>query len=246
MENYQIDPGLKPGKHYPSELVKLIEVFRGGRVVQHIGKGARQAQLQQEKEVKAIENMFKDFFFYQARVLKFQKYFDVKITPDNKAEWSLEKIKSLRQEFDRKWKEEFGTEEPTLVIEGIIKKANAKLKLANPQLLRRSAHFYLEPIAIMLTSTGAKKRFYLRDRGETFTYWELFAKVISGLDPRLVHRCAYSKCGKVFISKQRKKFHTECRSKYLSEKAVKSGFAKKWQKDYRDRLKKKIKTRKPA
>jgi hypothetical protein len=238
MENYWIDPKLKEGKHYPGELIGLIEMFNGGRVVQHVGK---LPQAQQEKEVKAIETMFKDFFFYQARVLKFQKYFDVKITADNKAEWSLKKIKAFRKKAHKEWKKEFPSEEPLPIIEGIIKKVNGKLKLAHPQLLRKSfsQNFYLEPIAI----TGAKKRFYSRNRGETFTYWKLFAKVISGLNPNLVHRCAFPKCGKVFISKQRKKFHSGCGQKYLSEKAVESGFAKKWQKDYRDRLKKKAKAR---
>lgn len=241
MEDYWIDPRLKQGKHYPVELTRLIEVFNGKRIMQHVGKGARRVFSKQEKEVRKIKGMFETYFSYQSRMVKFQKYFDIIITQDNKDEWNLKKIRAIRQEFSEKWKEEFPSERPREVIENIIKKVNGKLRFANPQLLTRSHYFYLEPIAIVLSSPGAKKKFFSRNIDVTFTYWELLAKVIDSLNPRLIRKCAY--CGKIYFSRQKKKFHTECRSKYFSEKAVKSGFAKKWQKDYRDRLKKKTKAR---
>ena len=243
MEDYWIDPRLKQGKHYPAELTRLTEVFNGKRVVTHIGKRAKLRKIQEGKEVGAIEKMFQDYFLYQARVLKFQKYSEWgqdKIKASTSGKEFADKIKALREDLKTEWDREFGTEKPGLVIEGIIKKVNAKLKLAHPQLLSKSygPGFYFEPITIY-----GKRRFFLRDQAETFTYWELLAKVIATLNPRLVHRCQYEPCSKIYFSRQRKKFHTECRSRYFSEKAVKNGFAKKWQKDYRDRIKKKAKNR---
>jgi len=244
MEDYWIDPRLKQGKHYPTELTRLIEVFNGKRIMKHVGKGARRVFSQQEREVRKIKGMFERYFFYQSRMVRFQKYFDTVITQDNKDEWNLRKIRALRKEFSAKWKEEFPSEKPGEVIGNIIKKVNGKLRFANPQLLKRSLSwntFYLEPIAIVLSSMGAKKKFFSRNIDVTFTYWELLAKVIDGLNPRLIRKCAY--CEKIYFSLQRKKFHTECRSRYFSEKYGKEGRNAERQKQYRQRKQKKLKAR---
>jgi hypothetical protein len=70
-------------------------------------------------------------------------------------------------------------------------------------------------------------------------WWHSLAKVIEGLDSKLVHQC--EACGNVFISKQTKKYHSECRGPYLSkifsERYVKSGRAASKQKAYRERKK---------
>jgi hypothetical protein len=245
-ENYWIDPKLKEGKHYPTELIRLIEAFNGKRVVTHIGKRAKLRKMQEGKEVGAIEKMFQDYFFYQARVLKFQKYSEWgqdKIKASTSGKEFADKIKVLREDLKTEWHKEFGTEKPGLVIEAIIKKVNAKLKLAHPELLSKSygPGFYLEPITIY-----GKRRFFLRDQAETFTYWELLAKVIATLNPRLVHRCQYEPCSKIYFSLQRKKYHSECRSKFLSEKYRRDGTRARIQREYRERKKLENRRRKKA
>src|SRR4030042_147548 len=149
MENYLIDPRLKEGKDYPIELSSLIEAFKGGRFMVLKGKGAELTKKKENKEVRIIEKMFIDYFLYQARMLKFEKY-NLTITKDNISEWPLDKIKAHRKELNKVWKEEFGTEKPNLTVEKIIKKVNAKLKIANPGLMRKGAGpgFYLEPIIL--------------------------------------------------------------------------------------------------
>ena len=77
--------------------------------------------------------------------------------------------------------------------------------------------------------------------------WVLLAQVIDskdghGLKPKLVHQCLY--CEKIFISRQRKKYHPNCKPKFLSEKAVREGKARERQKLYRQRKKKKSRVKK--
>jgi len=67
----------------------------------------------------------------------------------------------------------------------------------------------------------------------SYSLWLM--KIFVGLDPKLVHRCPY--CDGIFISRQKRKYHSPCKHKFLAQEAVRRGLAAKRQREYRGRLK---------
>jgi hypothetical protein len=126
------------------------------------------------------------------------------------------------------------------VVSRCVQRINRKLKNVNPQIERdpdTRRYFLTMPYNTAIDSK--KHREYLRQPELYYCFaWAWLAKVIDGVNPNLVHRCIA--CKKIFISKQKKKYHPECRGPYLSKKFsrkyVESGKAKMKQKAYRQRL----------
>lgn len=110
--------------------------------------------------------------------------------------------------------------------EKCIERINTKLRGMSPQLLfdAKGGHELVFKVTRETVLFGMME------------LWELLAKAIDskgGLNPKLVHQCPY--CKKIFFSRQRKKYHSECLRRFFSEKYKKEGLGKKWAKDYRER-----------
>jgi hypothetical protein len=229
MENYWIDRKLKPGKDYPPELIRLTDYFN--KKLEPFVKPI--SRRQQQKELQQIERIFNEFFFHQSKVLEFdRKHRDLAVVSASFNPRRLGLVTQRKKDYWQAFLKEHG-KDPRGIINRCINKVNAKLKLTSPQLLLRDGTYYLEPIAVF------SMRYLQRDKGAAIDLWELLAKIIDGVNPSLYKQCAY--CKQVFFSRQRKKFHSECRSKYFSEKYGKEGRNSERQKQYRLRKKEKTK-----
>jgi hypothetical protein len=233
VENYWIDKKLKSRRDYPPELITLTAYI--SKRWKLSDPGDRRGRQQQQKELGQIERIFNEYFFCQSKVKEFdKKHRDLIEVYASLIPWEPHTVKRGK-DYWQAFLEENG-EDPRRIINRCIQKVNAKLKETSPQLSEKGGRYYLDPAAIRFD-----RRCLERNRGGIIEQWILLAKVIDRVDPPLYKRCAH--CQQVFFSRQRKKYHTECRSKYFSEKAVKTGLARKRQKAYRERLKKRSATR---
>jgi hypothetical protein len=114
--------------------------------------------------------------------------------------------------------------------EECIRRVNAKLKLINPVLSRNEKGGY-DFKEIICGSNIAKRDPYTG--GEGIECWVWLAKVIAGLDPKLLHQCLH--CQNYFFSRQRQDYHPECKPKFFLEKYKKDGRQKGWEKESRKR-----------
>jgi hypothetical protein len=127
------------------------------------------------------------------------------------------------------------------VVSDCVKRINKRLENVNPQIeYDNERKKYLLKLPYETAIDSKKYRKYSKQPGLYYLFvWNWLAKVIDGLDPRLVRQC--EACKKIFISKQKKKFHSWCRGPYLSKlfsaRYVKSGKAAEKQKRYRENLK---------
>jgi len=215
VEKYQIDHRLRPGKDYPVELIPLLKAFRT-RSMGFTPPNTRKKIGAYQRQISLAERTFKEYFLHIVEgIIKIRKSLPGKIEviedPEKIAKLAL-KIKTI---------------DPLHV--NCIRRVNARLKYFTPQLIGDGeAGYKLEPFTL-----ESKKDLF----GEAIL-WAWLAKVLNsrtGLDPGLVHECLY--CQKIFISRQRKKFHPECQKKYFSEKYILEGIAKERQKAYRVRKK---------
>ena len=116
-----------------------------------------------------------------------------------------------------------------------IKRVNHQLRMFYPRLLPDGKDGWtLDPFTIESKDDPTRSR----------EIWQYLAQAISGMKRKHVFPCV--RCGKIIISKQKKKYHSYCQAKYFSEKYVKEGIAKRNQKAYRDRKKEKLKGWKKA
>lgn len=257
-ENYLIDPKLKKEKDYPPELETLLSIFQGKGPFKITMEANRNLIEAYRKPVNLVERTFKEYFLHRPKIVAIKIFDSQKSEPqiirDPK---EIEKVAQARKNFDP-------------IHKSCIRRVNAKLKYLSPQLLTSDVMYgyELEPFAMGYERKRVKKRevFSSAERAKMFPIswqfiacvaagempqrkliwgelilWAWLAKVIdskNGLDPRLVHQCPY--CKKVFFSRQRRKFHFECRARFFSEKAVREGAAKKRQKEYRERQKEKL------
>ena len=232
VENYWIDRKLKSGKDYPPELIQLTNFFNK-KWEPFVKPGGRRERRQQHKELEQIERIFNEFFFHQSKVLEFdKKHRDLAVRTLSLLPGQPPFV-TRKEDYWQAFLKDHG-KDPRGIIDRCINKVNAKLKLTSPQFVLRGGRYYLEPMAANISF-----RYLQRDKGEAINVWGLLAKIIDGLDPSLYKQCAY--CKQVFFSRQRKKFHPECRSRYFSEKYGKEGRNAERQKQYRLRKKKRAK-----
>ena len=220
--NYLFDKKLKPGKHFPKELPLLTAMFNKPNPLKILGhfSPSRRVNEKAKKEISLAEKTFMDFYFPEILANKKQAMHERFI---NSLDDSLKPAVLGLELQVKKW---------------CTETVNKRLKYYYPQLFPSPQGQY-ENYCLTLMLLRKNKD----DLGQ-FEIWEWLAKTIEGLDPKLVHRCAY--CRKIFFSRQKKKFHSQCWPKYFSEKYVSEGIAKKNQKAYRDRKKEKLKGRKKA
>jgi hypothetical protein len=236
MENYRIDRKLKSGKDYPPQLITLIHYFNKKWEPSVKPEGNR-GRRQRQKELKQIERIFNEFFFRQSKVVEFdRKHRDLAVVSASLAPGRPGLLTERKKDYWQAFLKEHG-KDPREIINRCINKVNAKLKLTNPELLPRGGRYYLEPISVRFSVRSLQ-----RNEWAAIDLWELLAKIIDGLDPSLYKQCPY--CKQIFLSRQRKKFHSECRSKYFSEKYGKEGRNAERQKQYRLRKKKSSRTMK--
>lgn len=223
IENYQIDPRLKVGRDYPDDLIRLVKAFITHEMM--LTSSSRKKTWSLERQILLAEETFKEYFLHNTTLPIQEK--EIIILKDGKEEVvkDSEEIKKVLKKM----------KDIDAIHLNCIRRINARLKYFSPQLTSNLEHGYkLEP-------------FYLEwkkdNLGEGIVWSWLAATIDSrkGLNPELVHECFY--CKKIFFSRQRKKYHPECQSKYFSEKAVKEGIAKRRQKDYRERKKKNVRVR---
>jgi len=211
---YLIDSRLKGGRDYPKELEMLIAFFHRKApfpLVSHHKALLRHFR----RKISSIEKAFKEWF----------------INPPGEIYKPI-KINKPLSEMTQK---EYHKVENIFVHKGLINRINRHLKKLNPALVPDGLR--IDGYKLAYTSIEAKKA----GLGESFL-WELLAKVIdseTGLDRNLFHQCPF--CRKIFISRQRKKYHPQCRVKYLSENYRESGKAKINLQRFRARQKKKTK-----
>jgi len=250
---YQIDPKLKSEKDYPPEASSLFDLFNSDprfaipiKAQRYNEKLSRYAESQYRREIALIKRTFNEFFLTRARMAKVEKYryprrIDLDRSPhENLSRLGREALRTFRQE----WIKDFGIrKDPDRLVNECLKRVNTKLRYFYPEVHPESRG--KEEIQKYSLAFPTRVRDFLKrkDLGAAQPYWMRLAKAIIGLDPRLVHQCPH--CKAIFISKQRKKFDTPaCRSKFFSEKAVRTGLGRKRQKQYRDRMKKTSKARK--
>jgi hypothetical protein len=213
IQDYQIDPRLKAGKDYPSELELLFEKFKS-RKMGLLQTNSKEKIRSYQRQIELVEKTFKEYFLITATITGIEK-----ITPGK-----IERI-SEPQELEKEAKRVKNFDP---IHRNAVRRVNARLKYFTPQLWPRADFGYrLEP-------------FFLDNKKDPFgevLLWAWLSLAIAELDPELVRECAY--CGKIFISRQRKKYHPECQRRFFSEKAVLEGIARKRQKDYRERKKEK-------
>lgn len=240
MPKYLIHRRLKVGKHYPPELPALTSLFEGGIAIFPFALPGQSRKVKNvmRLEIQLIEKTFLDFFLNRSNLIKYELKFDEWKKKHSTNQNPKAAIRKELQRLSKAAKIESGPCS-IKVVNRCVDRINRKLKFFNPRIQSGSEGYKLN-FTPYFTSENSKV-FLKKPSLLPVIGWAWLAKVIDGLDPKLFHQCGY--CQKIFFSKQIKKFHTECRSKYFSEKAVESGFAKKWQKDYRRRLKKKTKAR---
>ena len=222
MANYLIDSRLQEKKDYPSELLPLLRAFTTREIGFTTTLKRRDKQIYQ-RQISLVERTFREYFLHTvqgiSKILSGKPGKLETIQNASHIEKRAKRIKSI---------------DPVHV--NCIRRVNARLKYFAPQLVGDGEVAYrLEPFFLEIKKDPC---------GEAML-WSWLAVTIDskeGLDPELVHECLY--CKKTFFSKQRKKFHPECQSKYFSEKAVMEGDAKRRQKDYRERRKKKLRAKK--
>lgn len=223
IENYQIDKRLKVGRDYPSELLPLLRAF----TMREMGftSNRKEKIRSYQRQISLAEKTFRQYFLHNTKL---------KIEEDKIEMVRLGKIETITdpKEIQKILKRMKDVDPIHLKC---IKRVNARLKYFNPQLMFDGNFTYkLEP-------------FYLEwkkdNLGEAILWSWLAAMIDSkgGLDPELVHECF--ECKKIFFSRQRKKYHPECQSKYFSKKAVREGIAKRRQKDYRERKKENVRVK---
>lgn len=243
--NYLIDIKLKVNRHYPPELEVLTNLFeRGFAFLPFITEPkSRKVRGKVGMEIQLIEKTFLDFFLNQSNLIKYEldlekwkkKHIRVK---DAKTELNKE-LQRLREAA----KEEPGPCDKRIVIRS-IDRINRKLKFFNPRIQGGGKGYQLNFTPYI---TPENTRAFIKKPGLLAVMgWAWLAKVIDKLDPRLFHQCDYDDCKKIFFSRQIKKYHTECRSKYFSEKYKKEGRNAERQRQYRQRKNKKMKVRKSA
>jgi hypothetical protein len=257
--NYFIDPKLKGGRDYPDELIQLLRLFVGGPealAIKFFPANDMRANTDFSLEVKLVEKTFRDFFLNRSNVMKYEISYKLpeydpkkyKTFDDFKADYERERTKlkrrypnDVRKSRERASKET-GPCSPR-VISQCVNRINTKLKNFNPQIIFRTSdgRYEIDPTFPMwsMGKTLTKRP----GKGALFA-WAWLAKVVNGLDPRLVHQCGY--CKKIMISRQIKKYHPPCRSKHFQELYGKEGRNAERQRQYRLRKNKKTKTRKTA
>lgn len=222
IENYQMDPRLKVGRDYPFELSPLVRAFRT-REMGFIRTNSKKKIRSYQRQISLAEKTFREYFLHTVQGIT-----RIESTRPGKTE-VIEEPEEIKKRSKR-----IKNIDPIHI--NCIRRVNARLKYFTPRLIGDGGHAYkLEPFTLW---ENKKDPF-----GEALLWSWLAATIDSkeGLDPELVHECFY--CKKIFFSRQRKKYHPECQSKYFSEKAVREGIAKKRQKDYRERKKKNIRMR---
>jgi hypothetical protein len=221
IKNYQMDPRLKAGRDYPFELISLVKAFKTGEMGL-LRTNSKEKIWSYQRQISLVEKTFREYFLHTVQGIT-----SIKTTRPGKTE-TIEDPEEIKKRSKR-----IKNIDPIHL--NCIRRVNARLKYFTPRLKDDIEHAYkLEP-------------FYLGNKKDPFgeaILWAHLAMTIDskeGIDPELVHECLY--CKKIFFSRQRKKYHPECQSKYFSEKAVREGIAKKRQKDYRERKKKNIRIR---
>ena len=221
--NYLIHLKLKKGRDYPSELLRLIKIFQEGdkALLFTIKKGI--SRIQVNNQIRLIEKTFLDFFLNHdsqmvdpCSIEKFQKCYE-RSKPLCSKSCSTMIIKKTLDRINRK----LGEIHPFIIEEDLEKKS-----------------YSFNPFSYFNSRNA--KHFFKNPRKHALEGWLMLAKVIVGLKPNLVHKCEV--CGKIFFSKQRKRYHPECYERFISEKRKKEGLNKKYQEAYRQRKKEKLKT----
>lgn len=217
IKNYQIDDRLKAGKDYPSELELLFDKF----LTRKMGPIKTHSKIKRDKylrQISLIEKTFKEYFLHPVVTLPVEHQ-----RPAIRRDPDTEEISHISDPRDNKF---LNPGLKPVFIHELIRRVNARLNYFNPQLSQNiDGSYHLEP-------------FFLDNKKDLFGEaqpWAWLAIAISELDPELVRECAY--CGKIYISRQRKKYHQECQKRFFSEKAIREGMAKKRQKEYRERKK---------
>lgn len=222
IENYQMDPRLKVERDYPYELSPLVRAFRT-REMGLLRTNSKEKIRSYQRQISLAEKTFRKYFLHTVHGIT-----NIETSRPGKRE-TIEDPEEIKKRSKR-----IKNIDP--IHDDCIRRVNARLKYFSPRLIGDGEFAYkLEPFCLW---ENKKDPF-----GEAILWSWLAATIDSreGLDPELVHECPY--CRKIFFSRQRKIYHPECRSKFSSEKAVKSGLAKKRQKDYRERIKRRLITR---
>jgi hypothetical protein len=224
ISNYEIDWRLKPGKDFPEELLPLILYFRerkipGFEIVKGIAPNAAPLSSGKYPKSKKLTGIVEKQITQAEQI--FKDYF----------------LNSTPQHAKIPYRKSSKIYEVTSPIrEKCAKKINARLNYVRPQLIWDSEGGHKIDLSVKAEMNTL-----------AMDVWVFLAQVIDskdghGLNPNLVHQCPY--CEKIFFSRQRKKFHPACKTRYFSEKAVDSGIAAKRSKKYREKKKNKIKARK--
>jgi hypothetical protein len=231
---YQIDHKLKAGKHYPKELTQLIDIFTRRAIFPFkINALTETMKYNIEHDLTVIEKLFRGYFLNAANLLKYSKAFSTEEMRKKGTKKFNAEIEALAEKAQ---KEEGFCD--LKMLQGCVRRVNRELKSFFPILhpVRNGYRLSMEPT----TKIGDAIR--ERPWGLLGEAWPLVAKLIDTLDPTIVKECAY--CHKIYFSKQRKMYHTECRAKKFSEKYRDEGRNAEKMRAYRLRLKKRPKRRK--
>jgi len=223
--DYDMDPRLKVERDYPYELSPLVRAFRT-REMGFLRSNSKKIIRSYQRQISLAEKTFREYFLHTVEGID-----SITITRPGKSE-VIKDPEEIKKRAKR-----IKNIDPIHV--NCIRRVNARLKYFTPQLIGIGGEFVceLEPFNLE----------YKKDPFGEAILWQWLAIAMDskkGLDPELVHECPY--CNKIFFSRQRKKYHPECQSKYFSEKAIREGIAKRRQKDYRERRKKNVRVKEKA
>jgi hypothetical protein len=229
-----IDPRLKPGKDYPRDLPILIDLFRNplpwGQILR---KSITKRELEEYHQLLRPEEIEKIPKSQRKQYVgKIQEQFDK--GPDTIA---LHELKKEASSIEKVFVDYFFADSQK-ILHACIERVNRKLEDIHPMLSKGEG----KSRRLIFDFAVTKSFSWQKGLGLNRIYWVILARIMTELDRALVHRCP--ECRTIFISKKKNKYDSfKCRKNFLSRKAVETGFAKRRQREYRRRLKKKSKTR---